>query len=306
MNENNTAEACQTKSDVFPTSSRTSSLFDKQTSMTSSAGSLYYEIAKPKPPPRLRKSKNSPSSIHKSIDLDPKEAKSILLRDNSTRSVTSLDSQSSVKENQSKNLNKRSLSFEKSESSKSTDNLQTERAGYITGPEALKATSGTSLSRVLTKSDSSSNAATNSSSDYFSPRSGSTSITPSNSNASSTTSSGTSLKFRSGRSSQHSQTSQKSEESEATKVSNKTKKDMDQELNHDDEDVFPVKFWVESTEYANLVEQTNISKESDKVDINENSISPTDDSPPPETFKKPLQPVYPKPSLARKPKIVNR
>ena len=351
---------------MFVRSSRNSLLREKQASVTSSSGSLYYEIAKPKPPPRAQKSKNNTS--YQQIDLDPKEAKSILLRDNTTRA------KSSINGDQSEIENKRSSGVEEHDVIKPADNLQTENAGYITGPETFfsKQTSDTSLSRMLAKSDSPSNVYY--SSGYYSSKSGSTSLSSSNSNASSTTSSlkfhssrssqhsqpspksagsvtlspsnsdasatstsiplkyrserssqhsqtsqksagsttlspsnsdvsttstSKSLKYRSGRLSQHSQTSQASAKDEEQKLSDQIENDPGLKLNPKD-DIFPVRSWMESAEYASLTKQ-NRNESFDNATSNDvNDVSSSTD-----LFVRPSKPA-PKHPMTRRPAVINR
>ena len=293
------------KASINAQSSRSSSFQDKQTTVTSSS-SLYYEIAKPRPPPRLRKSNVNSNSYHFHQQLDPKSAKAIL-RKFAKRSLSTTSSNGSIQSSDDKhteNLSLRSASFKTNDVNEPIESLQTENLEYLTCSTSRDQRGSAKLSNVFPKSNFVSNTTT--SSGYFSPRTPSVSLSSSNSNASSTTSS----KFSSARSSKRSHssfmsTSERSStaDSELKKIMAKCIESSEQESNVDDEeDVFSVKLWVESSEYANLASHNDdkTEEETRKDVVDDTTCSQTG------SFKEPSAPAPSKKLASRRPAAVNR
>ena len=208
---------------------------------------LLYEVAKPKPPPRMRKKKSKiwDNEDPSQLSVDPKSAKSILLGGESKQprlETTSRKESCDTSKAQDELPNLRNSKVE----SPTQQNTEYLTISPKRSESNISMSSG--ISRALAKSDTSSN--TTSSSGYFSRRSDSASLSSSNSNVSSTSSNKRQIKVKKQLSS-HIPSNQASSSPPNDDVG------IDCSL---EEDVFPVKSWVESSEYASIAMKNAIKE----------------------------------------------
>lgn len=220
--------------------------------------SYLYEVAKPKPPPRLNKKKRSDSK---------EEQNKPIKSDLGFEDRISVSSNSEIRLEQfhdsNQDENRKTVSEKpRFESSVESDSFP-EHAGYLSMSRAssdIKELKQFAPSHNLNKLNRLSN--TNSSG-YFSRKSGSVSLSLSNSNASSTASSKFSLPSD-GELSRQSSTTANGRTMPLIKPRSRLNIETDGCESNVEEDVFPVNKWIDSPEYATIAQKNAV--EDDKAE----------------------------------------